>query len=46
MCFVLGKAIKVKQEEKGQKNLAALEMFLCFLEKPCPVMKGTDIAEF
>lgn len=46
MCFVLGKGIKVKEEEKGQRKLAALEMFHCFLEKLCTVIKGTDIADF
>lgn len=28
MCFVLGKGIKVKEEEKGQRKLAALDVSL------------------
>lgn len=36
----MGKGNKVKQEEKGQRKLAALEMFHCFQGKP--VIKGLE----
>lgn len=40
--FVLGKGIQVKQGEKGQRKLAALEMLHSFREEQCTLRKGLE----